>query len=147
MTIRDIMTEPAVVISEKCSVVDAARVMREHNIGSVPVTNDNGYVVGIITDRDIVIRDVARGLSAIETPVSDIMTCNITTVPADADVYEVADMMSRDKVRRIPVTDNGEVVGLVALGDIALCRDYKIEAAEALCEISRGCHNKYPGNE
>lgn len=144
MTIRDIMTEPAVVISEKSSVIDAARVMREHNIGSVPVADDEGRVVGIVTDRDIVIRDIARGLDALETPVSEIMTTNVKTVEADADVYEVADIMSRDKVRRIPVVENGEVVGIVALGDVALCRDFKIEAAEALCEISKGCHKKYP---
>lgn len=142
MTIKDIMTDPAVVIKSSDSVFLASQVMREHNIGSVPVVDSNDDVVGILTDRDIVIRDIARGLEPDKTKVSDIMSRNVKVVSPDAEIDEVADMMSRDQVRRIPVVENNKVVGVVALGDVALCQDYKIECAHALCEISKGCHKK-----
>ena len=136
------MTDPAIVVSSNNSVYDTAQVMREHNIGSVPVVNDNQQVVGIITDRDIVIRDVARGLDPKDTPVSLVMSGNVKCISSDTEIDEAASIMSRDKVRRIPVVEGNKVIGLVALGDLALCMDYKIECADALCEISKGCHKK-----
>ncbi|MBQ7718717.1 MAG: CBS domain-containing protein [Clostridia bacterium] len=142
MTIKDIMTDPAVVLHGGDSVFEAARVMREHNIGAVPVVDGESQVVGIITDRDIVIRDIARGLNPKDTPVSTVMTGNVKCIAADTEVEEAASMMSRDQVRRIPVVEDNRIVGLVSLGDIATCMDYKIECADALCEISRGCHKK-----
>ena len=137
MVIRDIMSDPVIVISQDTSVCETANVMREHNIGAVPVVDSNDNVVGIITDRDIVIRNTARGLDPGKTKVSDIMSENVTVVSPEAEIDDVADMMSRDKVSRIPVVENNKVIGVVALSDVALCRDYKIECAEALCEISK----------
>ena len=137
MVIKDIMTDPAIVLPSETTVFDAANVMRENNIGSVPVVDEDGCLRGIVTDRDIVIRSIARGLSPDTTKISDIMSENVSVVPPDADIDEVADIMSRDQVRRIPVVENNKVLGVVALGDVALCQDYKIECAKALCEISK----------
>lgn len=137
MVIRDIMSDPAVAIGKDTSVCETANVMREYNIGAVPVVDSNDNVVGIVTDRDIVIRNTARGLDPKTTSISDIMSENVTVVSPDAEIDDVADMMSRDKVRRIPVVENSKVIGVVALSDVALCRDYKIECARALCEISK----------
>ena len=132
MVIKDIMTDPAIVLPSETTVFDAANVMRENNIGSVPVVDEDGCLKGIVTDRDIVIRSIARGLSPDTTKISDIMSENISVVPPDADIDEVADIMSRDQV-----VENNKVLGVVALGDVALCQDYKIECAKALCEISK----------
>ena len=137
MVIRDIMTDPAIVVSTDTSVLEAAAVMRENNIGSVPVVDSDGSICGIVTDRDIVIRSIAEGLNSKKTKVSEIMSENVSSVPPDADIDEAFDIMSRDKVRRIPIVAQGKVLGVVSLGDVALCRDYKIECAEALCEISK----------
>ncbi len=144
MTIRDIMTDPAIVVNEDASVEDAAKVMRTHNIGSVPVVNENDALVGIVTDRDIVIRHMARGLDPKAHAVNEIMTRDVSAVTPDAELDEAAYIMASDKVRRLPVVEDDKVVGLVALGDLSACRDCMFEAAEALCEISEGCHKKHP---
>lgn len=137
MVIKDIMTDPAIVLSSDTSVFDAANVMRENNIGSVPVVDSEGCLKGIVTDRDIVIRSIAQGLNYKETKVSDIMSENVSAIPPDAEIDDAFDIMSRDKVRRIPIVENKKVLGVVSLGDVALCRDYEIECAKALCEISK----------
>ncbi|MBO4896910.1 MAG: CBS domain-containing protein [Clostridia bacterium] len=137
MVISDIMTDPAIVLSADTSVMEAAAVMRENNIGSVPVVDSNGSICGIVTDRDIVIRSIAEGLNTKKTKVLDIMSQNVSSVPPDAEINDAFDIMSRDKVRRIPIVEHGKVLGVVSLGDIALCRDYQIECANALCEISK----------
>lgn len=137
MVIRDIMTDPAIVLSADTSVLEAASVMRENNIGSVPVVDSDGNICGIVTDRDIVIRSLAQGLDSKMTKVSEIMSENVSSVPPDAEIDDAFDIMSRDKVRRIPIVENEKVLGVVSLGDVALCRDYKIECANALCEISK----------
>lgn len=144
MTVKDIMTDPAIVITEGSSVIDAAKLMRAHNIGSVPVVNDNDNIVGIVTDRDIVIRNMARGLDPKSHSVDEIMTRDVSCVAPETEIDEAAQMMANDKVRRLPVVEDERVVGFVALGDISACRDYTFEIGEALCEISEGCHKKHP---
>ncbi len=144
MTVKDIMTDPAIVITEGSSVIDAAKLMRAHNIGSVPVVNDNENIVGIVTDRDIVIRNMARGLDPKSHSVDEIMTRDVSCVAPETEIDEAAQVMANDKVRRLPVVEDERVVGFVALGDISACRDYTFEIGEALCEISEGCHKKHP---
>ena len=144
MTVKDIMTDPAIVITEDSSVIDAAKLMREHNIGSVPVVNDSENIVGIVTDRDIVIRNMARGLDPKSHSVNEIMTRDVSCVAPETEIDEAAQVMANDKVRRLPVVDDDRVVGFVALGDISACRDYTFEIGEALCEISEGCYKKHP---
>ncbi len=144
MTVKDIMTDPAIVIPESASTYEAAKLMREHNIGSVPVVNTENHLVGIVTDRDIVIRNMARGLDPKSHSVSDIMTRNVEAVSPDTEIDDAAFMMANEKIRRLPVVESGEVIGFIALGDISACRDYTFEVGEALSEISDGCHKKHP---
>ncbi|MDD6309101.1 MAG: CBS domain-containing protein [Clostridia bacterium] len=147
MTVRDIMTDPAIIIHEDATVEDAAKVMRRHNIGSIPVVDARDALVGIVTDRDIVIRNMARGLDPKNHSVDEIMTADVTCVTPETEVDEAAELMAYDKVRRLPVVEADKVIGFVALGDISACRDYTFEVGEALCEISDGCHKKYPKND
>ncbi len=147
MTVKDIMTDPAIVIAEDASVMEAANLMRQHNIGSVPVVNDDQNIVGIVTDRDIVIRNMARGMDPKSHSVEEIMTKDVSCVTPETEIDEAAQVMANDKVRRLPVVEDERVVGFVALGDISACRDYTFETGEALCEISEGCHKKYPTHE
>lgn len=144
MTIKDIMTDPAIVVNEETSVEEAAKVMRQHNIGSIPVVDTDDALVGIVTDRDIVIRNMARGLDPKTHSVNEIMTRDVSCVTPDADLCEAAYIMANDKVRRLPVVEGERVVGLVALGDLSTISDFRFEAGEALCEISEGCHKKHP---
>ncbi|HOA56302.1 MAG TPA: CBS domain-containing protein [Clostridiales bacterium] len=136
MKVKDIMTKNVASVKPDASVSEAADLMQRYNVGSIPVCDDNG-VVGIVTDRDIVMRNVTVGSDPRSTPVSSIMTTNVTTVSPDTDVDELGVIMSQKQVRRVPVVDNNNLVGIVALGDLAVDNRFDTEASEALTEISK----------
>ena len=136
MKVKDIMTKNVASVKPDASVSEAADLMQRYNAGSIPVCDDNG-VVGIVTDRDIVMRNVTVGSDPRSTPVSSIMTTNVTTVSPDTDVDELGVIMSQKQVRRVPVVDNNNLVGIVALGDLAVDNRFDTEASEALTEISK----------
>ena len=121
-TVRDVMTTNLVTCSSSAPVKDAAGYMRDRDIGDVLVVDD-GSVCGIVTDRDIVVRAVADGRSADGTPVGEVCSPELATVPADADTDEAALLMRRHAIRRLPVVDGDEVVGIVSLGDLAVRED------------------------
>lgn len=136
MKVKDIMTRNVAYVKPDATVFDAASLMQQYNVGSVPVCDQNG-VVGIVTDRDIVVRNISKGSNPKSTPVSSIMTTNVTTVSPDTDVGTLGAIMSEKQVRRVPVVDNNNLVGIVALGDLAVDYRFDTEASEALTEISR----------
>lgn len=136
MFISDIMTDQVISICEDEPVTAAARLMKQHNFGSLPVRDEKGKLKGILTDRDIVIRCVASNENPDNVKISEIMTRNLVTIPSSEDVDKAAQYMAKSQVRRIPVTDNGILVGIVALGDLARNSSFEMEAGEALSEIS-----------
>lgn len=136
MKVKDIMTRDIAYINPDSKVVEAAQMMQKHNVGSIPVCDHSG-IVGIVTDRDIIVRNIAHGKDPKETPVRDVMTGQVITASPDMEVDEVAEMMASKQVRRVPVVDNNMIVGMVALGDIAADRRFTMEASEALSEISK----------
>jgi CBS domain-containing protein len=94
--------------------------MNENHIGCIPVCNDEKNVVGVLTDRDIVLRTVACDKNAKTTPVSEIMTTNVCTCGCEEDVIEAENAMARNQIRRIPVVDsNNKMVGILTMGDLA----------------------------
>lgn len=135
MKVKDIMTRNVAYISPDSSVTEAAQLMQKHNVGSIPVCDRSG-VIGMVTDRDIVVRNVAHGTDPQTTPVKYIMTSQVTTVTPEMDVSQVTNIMSQNQVRRIPVVDNNMLVGIVALGDLATDSRFDTEASGALSEIS-----------
>lgn len=136
MKIKDIMTTDVKSVSPNDSLSQAALLMEQLNVGSVPVV-DNNKVVGIVTDRDITLRNVARGQNP-NQKVSDVMTTNVTSAPPDMDVHSAANIMASNQIRRLPVVDNGNLVGIVAIGDLAVEDIFENEAGEALHDISQG---------
>jgi len=111
--------------------------MRDGDVGSLPVV-DGGRLVGIVTDRDIVVRAIADGKDA-SAPVSEAMTTEIFSVRPDDFVFEAIRMMGDKQVRRIPVVgESGELAGIIAIADIALEMEDEREIAETLEEISSG---------
>ena len=136
MKVRDIMTKNVAQIRPDASVYDAAMLMQQNNVGSIPVCDKSG-VVGIVTDRDIVVRNVVTGSDPKSTPVSSIMTPNVTTVTPDTEIDRLGDIMAYKQVRRIPVVENNTLVGIVALGDLAVDKRFDVEASQALTEISK----------
>ena len=136
MKVKDIMTKNVASISPAATVTEAAKLMQQHNVGSIPVCDQTG-VVGMVTDRDIVVRNVVTGMDPKSTPVSDIMTTDVETVTPGTDVSQLGDIMSCNQIRRVPVVDNNTLVGIVSLGDLAADRRFDIEAASALTDISK----------
>lgn len=136
MKVKDIMTKDVAYINPDSTVVEAAQLMQKHNVGSIPVCDQSG-VVGIVTDRDIIVRNIAHGNNPQSTPVRDVMTGQVTTATPEMDMNDVTKMMADNKIRRIPVVDKNMIVGMVALGDVATDARFDFEASEALSEISR----------
>jgi CBS domain-containing protein len=135
-SLRDIMTDSVITIKESQTVQEAAELMSQYNIGSIPVVNNSGQMAGIITDRDITLRTTAQGENP-QTPVSEVMTAQtIVQGTPDMDVHEAANLMAQQQIRRLPVVENGHVVGMVALGDLAVQDQFANEAEEALQSIS-----------
>jgi CBS domain-containing protein len=118
-SVRDAMTENPQSIGASASVVEAARLMREQHIGSLPVTEDD-RLVGMITDRDITTRVVAESAVPETTSVGDVYSRDLISVEPNSDLDEALRLMARHQVRRLPVVENDRLVGMVAQADIAL---------------------------
>jgi CBS domain-containing protein len=138
-SVRDAMTEDPRSIVASASVVEAARLMREEHIGSLPVTDDE-QLVGMVTDRDITTRVVADSADPKLTSVGEVYSRDLISVEPDNDLEEALRLMARHQVRRLPVVENGKLVGIVAQADIALGENEKRtgELVEAISEPSGG---------
>jgi CBS domain-containing protein len=121
-TVEQIMTRDPRTVNADDAIVEAARVMRDSDIGDVVVTED-GQVSGIVTDRDIVVRGVAEGRDPESTSVSDVCTTGIETIDPGASVDDAVKLMREHDIRRLPVVKNGRPVGIVSLGDLAVERE------------------------
>ncbi len=134
---RDIMTTDVKTAAPDTPICDVAAMMRDGDVGSMPVV-ENGKLVGIVTDRDIVVRTLAEGRDA-STPVGDAMTTEIFSVRPDDFAFEAIRLMGDKQVRRVPVVDEiGTLAGIIAMADIALEMEDEREIAETLEEISSG---------
>lgn len=117
--VRDVMTPNPECVSEKDSIRDVARIMKDQDTGVVPVV-DGRRIIGLITDRDIVVRGLAEGKNLENVRVNELMTKSVRSVREDASVNEALELMSNAEIRRVPVVNgNNELVGIVSLGDIA----------------------------
>jgi CBS domain-containing protein len=138
-SVRDAMTEDPRSIGASASVVEAARLMREDDIGSLPITDDE-KLVGMITDRDITTRVVAEAADPGMTAVGDVFSRDLISVEPDKDLEEALQLMARHQVRRLPVVENGRLIGIVAQADIALSENETKtgELVEAISEPTVG---------
>ncbi len=121
--IAQLMTKTVVQLPEETNLVEAARAMRDGEIGDVVVTAD-GALAGLATDRDLVVRAVAEGKDPASTRLSDVLTEDVVRVRKDASVEDAAELMRAHGVRRLVVTDDADkVTGIISLGDLAVARD------------------------
>jgi CBS domain-containing protein len=143
MKISEIMSKNPRSVSPDTPVSEAARVMKEEDVGLVPViervggAETRGRLVGVVTDRDIAIRAVAEG-RAIDAPVSDVMSGGVTTCSPDDSVEEAMELMGREQVRRIPIVDDrGSLVGIVAQADLVRLSGKDRQAEKVVEQISQ----------
>jgi CBS domain-containing protein len=138
-SVREAMTENPRSIGASASVVEAAKLMREEHIGSLPITDDE-KLVGMITDRDITTRVVAEAADPKTTSVEEVYSRDLISVEPDQDLDEALQLMARHQVRRLPVVENDRLVGIVAQADIALAENEKKtgQLVEAISEPSEG---------
>ncbi|KZY00138.1 MAG: CBS domain-containing protein [Sulfitobacter sp.] len=136
MQVQEIMTSNPTCCGPDASVQEAAKLMKDNSVGSIPVVNDAGEPVGIVTDRDICCGAVAQGKGT-DTCVSDVMSKDVLTAAPDEDVESCCNKMEEKQVRRTVVTDDaGKCCGIVAQADVAREADGK-ETAELVQEVSR----------
>jgi CBS domain-containing protein len=135
--VRDVMTMSPTTLRSDQTVTAAARIMEAENVGDV-IVSDDSLVRGVVTDRDVAIRAVARGLDPKTTTLREICSDEPITVGSDVKLDQAADVMSRNAIRRLPVVDDGKLVGVVSLGDVAA----RQEPASVLGEISTAPPNR-----
>lgn len=128
----DVMTPNPQALPESTTAREAAEAMRANDIGDVLVTDDNGRIAGILTDRDLVVRVIAEGRDPRVTSIGDVASRALTAVAPDDPVDRAVQIMREKAIRRLPVVEKGKVVGIVSIGDLALDRD----PDSALADIS-----------
>ncbi|MFL5798251.1 MAG: CBS domain-containing protein [Actinomycetota bacterium] len=133
--VRHAMTESPQTAKPDMTAADAAGLMRQLDVGVVPVA-EQGKLVGLVTDRDIVLRVVAGRQNPDQVPLSEILTRSPVTVTPDMKLSEARELMARHRVRRLPVMKGDELVGILSLGDVALADASGREVGEALEGIS-----------
>jgi CBS domain-containing protein len=140
MKISEVMTPHAKCIGPESTLVDAARQMRELDVGSLPIC-ENDRLAGIVTDRDLALRGIGEALDPKLTPVRAVMSPGIVYIFADQDVEEAARLMEVKQIRRLPVLNRDKrLVGIVSLGDLAVDANTAL-SAETLKEISQPVHH------
>ena len=132
--ISDIMSTNVISVSQQEHIYDCAALMKEHDIGFVPVV-EGRKLIGVVTDRDLVIRGYAEKHSGSESVMS-VITRDVDTISPDLSVDEAASLMASRQIRRLPVVENGELQGIVSLGDLAMREIFVNEAGDALSDIS-----------
>ncbi|HEX8412005.1 MAG TPA: CBS domain-containing protein [Thermoanaerobaculia bacterium] len=139
--VRDVMTANPECVSEKDSIRDVARIMKDQDTGVVPVV-EGRKIIGLITDRDIVVRGLAEGKNLENVRVNELMTKSVRSVREDASLNDALEMMSNAEIRRIAVVNNNdELVGIVSLGDIASQGNQDGKVGKAVEQISEAPPN------
>ncbi|MCM3626336.1 CBS domain-containing protein [Paenibacillus glycanilyticus] len=136
--VKEVMSSPCITATLKDNVYELAVLMKQHDIGFIPIV-EGTKLIGAVTDRDLVVRGYAEKHSG-STAVETVMTRELLTISPDTSMEEAAGLMARHKIRRLPVVENGHLVGVVAIGDLAIRDGFIQEAGAALNEISEHVH-------
>jgi CBS domain-containing protein len=135
--VREIMSSHPVSLPSDATLIEAARTMRDNDIGDVLILEPDGRLIGIVTDRDMVVRGIANEKEARSTSIADVCSPDLVAVDADDDADRAVQVMRQRAIRRVPVMDDGQVVGVVSIGDMAIEKDPQ----SALAQISAAREN------
>ena len=143
MQVKSIMNTNVIPIDREESVEVAARLLSAYNVGVLPVCNRDGTLCGMVTDRDLVIRCMAAGRKPEKTKVKEVMTGRVVSVKPDMDAAVAAHLMGREQIRRLPVTDNGRLCGMIGLSDLASREENIMDAADALADLTSNISSSF----
>ena len=136
MKVKELMTKKVITVKKNDSIITCANLMREHELGLLVVINDKREILGVITDRDIVIRLVTQG-DSLEKTVDEVMTHTSVVINKDEDISHAISKMGDYQLKRLPVNNDEEkLVGIVTLSDIAICKYTNPSVSEVYYEIS-----------
>jgi len=138
MKVSDVMTTEVETVQMNSTLEEAASIMKVENVGAIPVVDEDDDLVGIITDRDIVVRCVAEGKDPADTSVEEVLSHELETIEPDVDIDEAARLMADKQIRRLPVCEEGELIGMISIGDLAVKAGRPETSGAALREISQG---------
>lgn len=133
-TVKDVMTTDVATVTLKDNVYEIAVLMKKHDVGFVPVV-EGKKLIGVVTDRDLVLRGYAEKREG-SASVEQVISKDVTTISSDTAVEEAAKIMAQQQIRRLPVVENGNLVGVLAIGDLAVRDKFDDEAGQALSKIS-----------
>ena len=136
MLVKDIMSKNLITVNRDDTIKKAAELMRQYDIGIIPVLDNNGSLKGVITDRDIVTRSVSKGDDVDRTCVCECMSKSTICANPEQQVSDAAKTMAAQQVKRVPVVENGCLCGILSIGDISR-NGCDTEVAKAMCEISK----------
>jgi CBS domain-containing protein len=139
--VRHAMTESPHTISPDMNAADAAAIMKSEDVGVLPVVKD-AELVGLVTDRDLVIRVLAERRNPMEVKIGDVATQTTVTVTPDMKLAEARELMEKNKIRRLPVMKGQELVGIISIGDVAWADASTREVGEALKAVSESDETK-----
>lgn len=144
MKVKDCMCSEVSCVKPETSLKEVAKIMQKTHVGCIPVCDNKNTVVGLVTDRDLVLRGIACNKD-INIPVSEIMTTKVYTVTPDADVTEASKVMCDSQVKRVPVIENEELVGIITLGDLANNQEVQgtqvYTTVEGICKCGKNSTN------
>jgi len=136
--VSDVMSSPVITVSESDSIEVVSKVMDKHNLGSIVVIDDKGHPVGIITERDIVMRVAAKNLSARDVTANSVMSSPLVTIEPRADIKKAAGVMRRKNISRVIVINDGEMVGIISKTDIIAITPALIDIITEKVKITSG---------
>lgn len=140
MKVKDCMCEDVCCVKPETKIQEVAKLMSKNHIGCIPVCDENNCICGIVTDRDVLLRCVACNKDTSQTPVSDIMTCNVCTCQEDDDMTNAETRMGQNQIRRLPVCDSqNRVVGILTFGDLAK-NSYELGKQQVCTTIENICN-------
>lgn len=139
MKVKECMSLNVCYCNPESTVKEAAKLMCDNHVGCIPVCDNSKNVVGVLTDRDVILRTIACDKDATTTPVSEIMTCKVCCCTPETDINEATKLMSDKQIRRIPVVQNNQIVGILTLGDLANS-DTQVGAREVCNTLENICN-------
>ena len=141
MKVKECMSSNVLSVSPDASASHVAKIMMDNHVGCVPVCDTNKKIIGIVTDRDLILRIIACDKDARQTPVSEVMTTKVYTAAPDSEISEAQKIMSQWQIKRVPVVQNEEVIGIITVGDLANNTNEVGRVVEDICRCDENAKN------